>query len=1084
MNSLHVPADATSIAVVLSALAALLLIQSTFVLGIGLGVTRLLRPRGAAVESAGQRIVLSAALVAPLVSACFGLAVARVRIPLPAFAEAAPRAPVESVTRPPLPNLTAQPLEDRPMGDADRPARPPVLRPDTPLALSVTARIGQQHAATNLAAPRPAAARDFWLRVAAIAFCGAWLGIAAVLVVRLVVSLIGASRLIAAAVEAEEPLVQRCRTLADPIGIRSLRLKRSPFVPGPCVFGWRRPVILLPESDAEIDDDVLIHELAHIARRDCFWKTLSEAAAALLWFQPLLWRLKSRMQFCAEEVCDDFVVQFGTDRCAYADRLTRIAEALAARSNPLRIQQVGIGIVSFRSSLGRRVSRILDSSRRPAIRPGRKIVAGLVCGAAAIVFVVSLFDIDRRPARARAGDDVSPSLAQKEPQPTAANSRPAETPVKNKLLPAKEEKGDLLTIRGQVLGPDGRPQVGATITVFCPSYVNRIEQWASIARVTVGPTGLFELVYRKSQCDVVPGETDWWKAALIEIEANGLAFHWTYWRFIDASKPLVISLVPDVPIRGRVLDLQGQPVAGVGVSLLRVSEWRKGSLDSWLHELKRGATRQTEAAGIQWMMSPPRARSSVWAVTGKDGRFVIRGIRGERLVALGLRGETVAFHELSVVTRNMATITPLPTSFVHWMEHVYGANFTCLAPPGRPISGTVREATTGKPLPGVKIEISRYAHPSPFGRLDNQVLTDANGRYRLIGLPMGEGNKLFIAPNREQPYFVRELDVPGSPELGPIQLDVELHRGIWITGRAIDKITHKGVAARPYYFPFLDNPYARKLPEFHGDTMDGNEDFRWTRPDGTFRLVGLPGRAIVGVWAANFDSKYRSGVGASEIRGLTKNGQFPTYRETWPPGAKWPDVLKEINPREGVEEVHCDLVLDPGRTIHVSLVDSKGTPVDGARVHGAQPLGALRPNPAAKFDIIGLAPGDKRRVLINHEKLRIGKYFILEYTDQTPNSMTVTLEPCAVVKGRVVDADGVGVQASVSAHALPSVDFSPGTEPVDTQPDGKFECVVPAGCRYSLSIDAHRLGYGWVKDLSVEAGKTIDVGDVKIRRRN
>jgi hypothetical protein len=618
--------------------------------------------------------------------------------------------------------------------------------------------------------------------------------------------------------------------------------------------------------------------------------------------------------------------------------------------------------------------------------------------------------------------------------------------------------------------------------VFCPSYVNRIEQWASIARLTVGPTGLFELVYRKSQCDVVAGETDWWKAALIEIEAKGLAFHWTYWRFIDASKPLVIHLVRDVPIRGRVLDLQGQPVASVGVSLPRVSEWWKGSLDSWLGELKRGATRRTEAAGIMSSMGPPRARSYPWAVSDKDGRFVIRGIRGERLVTLAMRGETIAFHEIEVVTRDMATITPQATSFERWIHHLYGANFTCLAAPGRPLSGTVRDAATGKPLAGVRMEFSRLAGSRIFGRWDHQVLTDAKGQYRLIGLPKGNGNKLFIEPNKEQPYFVRELDVPGSPELGPIQFDVQLHRGIWITGRATDKITGKAVMARVYYFPFLDNAFARKFPEFHDETMDGDEDLQWTRPDGRFRLVGLPGRAIVGVWAANVDSKYRSGVGAAEIRGLKKDGQFPTYREVIPAGTKWPDVLKEINPREGVEEVHCDLVLDPGQTMHVSLVDSKGKPVDGATVIGAQPHGALRPNPAAKFDMIGLAPGDVRRVLIYHEKLRIGKYFVFEYSVKTPNSMTVTLEPCALVKGRAIDQDGVGVQASVRAHTLPNVDFSPGTVPVDTQSDGKFEFVVPAGCRYSLSINAHRLGYGWVKDLAAEPGKTIDVGDVKITR--
>ena len=64
------------------------------------------------------------------------------------------------------------------------------------------------------------------------------------------------------------------------LGVRPPDLKRSPLVSSACVFGWRRPVIVLPESDAGIGDDVLIHELAHVARRDCLWKLLAECAVA------------------------------------------------------------------------------------------------------------------------------------------------------------------------------------------------------------------------------------------------------------------------------------------------------------------------------------------------------------------------------------------------------------------------------------------------------------------------------------------------------------------------------------------------------------------------------------------------------------------------------------------------------------------------------------------------------------------------------------------------------------------------------------------------------------------------------------
>ena len=195
--------------------------------------------------------------------------------------------------------------------------------------------------------------------------------------------------------------------------------------------------------------------------------------------------------------------------------------------------------------------------------------------------------------------------------------------------------------------------------------------------------------------------------------------------------------------------------------------------------------------------------------------------------------------------------------------------------------------------------------------------------------------------------------------------------------------------------------------------------------------------------------------------------------------------MKEINPRVGVDEVKCDLVFDPGQTIHVSLVDGKGKPVDGAMVLGAQATGGrLWPKPAAHFDVVGLVPGDKRSVMIYHEKMRIGKFFVLKYTDQTPNSMTISLEPCAILKGRVADEDGIGVQASVRADSLPSVDVSAQTEPVDTQPDGKFECVVPAGCQYDLVARNRRYDRGGVQRIAVEPGKTIDVGDVKIRPRN
>ena len=570
-----------------------------------------------------------------------------------------------------------------------------------------------------------------------------------------------------------------------------------------------------------------------------------------------------------------------------------------------------------------------------------------------------------------------------------------------------------------------------------------------------GPDGTFEAVYHKSQYGKKPNEADQWEEITILVEADGLASRWIDFMDFDAAKPLVFKLVSDFPIRGRLVDLQGKGAAGVDVTVFQVHAPRTPM--------------------------PPRDRSYPWAVTDGEGRFEIRGIAGGIRVTLTIHGESIGFDRLDVVTRHMPPVSPKPAARGSAWGPTYGAEFTCIAPPGRSIEGTVRDADTGKPLARRGFN-SALANRRISGLWDALTLTDENGHYRLASLPFGKGNQILVAPNDDQPYFIRDVKVPKWRESGPRTIDVELHRGIWITGKATDKVTGKPVDAELYYLPFLTNPFAKKLPKANDRELDGYQERYRTRPDGSFRLVGLPGCAIVG-GRTPYESRYRAGVGASEIGGMDKDGRFDTYANPIYACRTWPDSMKEINPREGVHEVKCDLVFDPGQTIHAYLVDGKGKPIDGAMVLGAAATGRIWPRPAAHFDIVGLVPGDRRRIMIYHLQSRVGKYFLLEYTDKSPHSMTITLEPCAILKGRAVDQDGIGVQAKVSATSLPNDDFSPATEPVDTQRDGKFECIVPAGCQYDLVAETGRFDRGWVRQISVEAGKTIDVRDVKIRPR-
>lgn len=90
----------------------------------------------------------------------------------------------------------------------------------------------------------------------------------------------------------------------------------------PLTCGVSRPVILLPLSACDWDDDrlraVLLHESAHVQRRDCLAKYVAQASRALLWWNPLAWILPARLDREQELACDDAVLATGVAAEDYA----------------------------------------------------------------------------------------------------------------------------------------------------------------------------------------------------------------------------------------------------------------------------------------------------------------------------------------------------------------------------------------------------------------------------------------------------------------------------------------------------------------------------------------------------------------------------------------------------------------------------------------------------------------------------------------------------------------------------------------------------------------------------------------------
>ncbi len=229
-----------------------------------------------------------------------------------------------------------------------------------------------------------------------------------------------------------------------------------------------------------------------------------------------------------------------------------------------------------------------------------------------------------------------------------------------------------------------------------------------------------------------------------------------------------------------------------------------------------------------------------------------------------------------------------------------------------------------------------------------------------------------------------------------------------------------------------------------------------TRPDGTFRLVGLPGRAIVGA-IVQAGKPYLEGAGSEAIKGMNSSGHFETYRNPVNPSKMWPTVMKEINPPADATVAHVDLEVTTGPSVRLTAVDPEGKPIAGLHTNGRLGRSSHDRDEMAEPNavVLNLMPDEERIVLLRHEGRKLGKVVTLKKGDDASGPVAVKLAPLATITGRVVDADGNPIAgARIRPDVLPHGDFGLSLSPVVTDADGRFRVPdVPTGCAYGLGIE-------------------------------
>jgi beta-lactamase regulating signal transducer with metallopeptidase domain len=183
----------------------------------------------------------------------------------------------------------------------------------------------------------------------------------------------------------------------------------------PMSWGLIRPRILLPSDADRWPTDrlssVLLHELAHVSRRDCLSQLVAEVAVALHWPNPLAWLASHRLRVEREHACDDAVLVHGARATRYASELVALARELRTlpASAPAGVAMAGPG------HLRQRIRAVLDADRPR--RLGRRFTGAAAALAAGVVGMLAAV----RPVQAVTGVE-GPSLTAGEPLTIASTA--------------------------------------------------------------------------------------------------------------------------------------------------------------------------------------------------------------------------------------------------------------------------------------------------------------------------------------------------------------------------------------------------------------------------------------------------------------------------------------------------------------------------------------------------------------------------------------------------------------------------------------------------------------------------------------
>jgi beta-lactamase regulating signal transducer with metallopeptidase domain len=256
---------------------------------------------------------------------------------------------------------------------------------------------------------------------------------AAFALARLVWAMAGAGRLVrrSCAVALPASVAQSLARFAAARGTKAPPVRQCDEIASPVVVGVIRPVVLVPRAFFQLGDEdmraALLHEFAHVARRDFGVNLLCELATLPVNWHPATHAIKAGIRRTRELACDSIASAEMASEAAYAKCLVSLARSLGASPAPRTAAWIP-GLFG-RSNLEERIMRLLKPNQ--AVSGGQRMARLLGGTAVAAAILIPAILLRVTPAFAQVPPPISQDapIAPVAPDPSTPTSEQAAAPM-------------------------------------------------------------------------------------------------------------------------------------------------------------------------------------------------------------------------------------------------------------------------------------------------------------------------------------------------------------------------------------------------------------------------------------------------------------------------------------------------------------------------------------------------------------------------------------------------------------------------------------------------------------------------------